>query len=176
MKTPPKPLQLAAIAVLTSIALALLHIGAVPYDNPAGILALLLSGAIVLASAGVALSALVTRRWAHLASSGVAISAVVASLLVSRPVSQRQRAGSIAAAQPVLAAIERFRAQRGAYPETIQQLVPAYLPADPRTRMGFSGTPFYLRSKPAGLTLYFDLPAAMRCSYDSESKRWHVHD
>ncbi len=176
MKTPLKRLRLTASAFLVGIALALLDVGAVPYDNPFGIVSMLLSGAIVLASVCVAFRALMTRRWGHLAYSGVAILTVVTSLLVSRSVSHRQRAGSIAAAQPVLAAIERFRTERGAYPETIHQLVPAYLPVEPRTRMGFNGTPFHLRSKPGKLTLYFDLPAAMRCSYDSDSKQWHVHD
>lgn len=176
IENPLKRLRLTASAFLVGIALTLLHVGAVPYDNPYGIISMLLSGTIVLASTGMAFYALRTRRWGHLAYSGVAILAVVASLLVSRSVSHRQRIGSIAAAQPVLAAIERFRTERGVYPETIHQLVPAYLPAEPRTRMGFNGTPFHLRSKPGKLTLYFDLPAAMRCSYDSESKQWHVHD
>jgi len=123
-----------------------------------------------------ALAGIFTRRWRFTLYFGIALFVVLLSSWTANFVSERQRIASIAAAQPIVAAAERFHLATGTYPRSFDDLVPAYLAVEPRTRMGFHGTRFLLSSRPDRFRVSFSLPAWMLCSYDSESKQWKIND
>jgi hypothetical protein len=81
-------------------------------------------------------------------------------------------------AQPVIAALDRFKADRGAYPERLENLVPAYLPAVPKARlMPAASRFFYMRRSDGGATLmYVMIPPFDRAVYDLEKRQWHEID
>jgi hypothetical protein len=73
-------------------------------------------------------------------------------------------------ADPVIAAVERFRAEHGCYPHTMDVLVPAYLPSIPRA--GFTWVSrryFYNATRPQ---LYFPAMFHGVYFYDFPTKRW----
>ncbi len=117
-----------------------------------------------------------TRRWRAAWYFLAALAGVAASLAVSRGISARQREASIAAAEPIIAAAGRFHTATGAYPRSLADLIPAYLPGEPRTKMGFRGTSFRFSSGADGFEITFALPVWRVCSYDSRTKQWRIRD
>ena len=94
------------------------------------------------------------------------------------------------AAAPVIAALERFHAERGDYPASLGELVPRYLP-DQRTllvrgRVQPVNAPGHDASIPEQefgyqrdgdkYTLLFGYtgPGINTCAYDSQTKTWHA--
>jgi hypothetical protein len=99
-----------------------------------------------------------------------------AAFVVGQWISDRQRVKSIATAQGIIDAAERFRATTGAYPQSLGSLVPAYLAEVPRTDMGFGGRRYRYFAEPEEFHLSFELPAWLICSFSSRSKQWYIHD
>jgi len=92
-------------------------------------------------------------------------------------------------AAPVVAALERFRQDRGTYPTELEDLVPTYLSSDKlllppplhagiqRIRSTASRNPrmFSYDQEGNGYTLRFEYegPGRNYCIYDSQVKTWH---
>ncbi len=76
-------------------------------------------------------------------------------------------------AAPVIDALERFHQARGAYPDSLPQLVPAFL-ADSALREPHPGHPFEYARTAAGyaLTFRYTGPGMNRCSWTAESRAW----
>ena len=119
---------------------------------------------------------IILRRWRVILYFGATLFLVFSASWTARFISERQREASIAAAQPIISAANRFHSNTGAYPQSLYDLVPAYLPTEPRTKMGFRGTPFSLSTGPDRFYVTFALPAWKLCTYNSESKQWHIND
>jgi len=83
----------------------------------------------------------------------------------------RERAGS------VIAAVERYKADNGSYPERLENLVPGYLPAIPDARMLVSAPRFYYIPHARGaILMYVVAPPFLRATYDFETREWHEMD
>ena len=78
-------------------------------------------------------------------------------------------------AEPIIASLEAFRRAHGAYPDSLAQLVPAFLPAErlSESRMDPDG-PFAYARDTAGYSLRFEYhgPAINRCEYRPRSASW----
>lgn len=175
MRTKTKQIALYVSAPFAWAGFVAFQVGAAFGFGGAGVVGLVLGASLI----GFLVSALVgiaTRRWRFTLYFGVALFAVLSSFWAASFISERQRLASIAAAQPIIAAAERFQMANGNYPRSFSDLVPAYLSTEPRTKMGFGGTRFVLSSRPDRFHLSFSLRAWMLCSYDSESKQWGIYD
>lgn len=175
MNTNTKRVPFFAAAMLTWAALVSLMVGASFSSGAAGLLGLLLVASLLCSFVAVIVG-IISRRWRVTFYFGTAVFIIFSSSWAARFISTRQREASIAAAQPIIAAAERFHSSTGAYPQSLSDLIPAYLPTEPRTRMGFRGTPFALSSGSDRFHVTFALPAWMLCSYDSKSKQWDISD
>jgi hypothetical protein len=85
-----------------------------------------------------------------------------------------QEQASTVAAQPIITALEQFRAANGVYPKSLDDLVPVYLPAVPKTKMGFYGTRFEYYSE-NGNDFFIGFEGTMMFrfyNYNSKTKRW----
>ena len=175
MRTKAKQVTLFAIALLAWVALVAFQVGASFGFGTSGLLGLVLAASL-LGFFVAALIGIISRRWRPTLYLGVALFIVFSSSWAAGFISTRQREASIAAAQPIIAAAERFHSATGSYPQSLDDLIPTYLPTEPRTRMGFRGTRFTLSARPDRFHVTFALPAWMLCSYDSESKQWDIND
>lgn len=83
-------------------------------------------------------------------------------------------------ADQVVAACQRYRAERGSYPDRLEDLVPAYLPAVPPVTYALLAEPFrYSRgSGPAASPMlwYAEAPGAGRRVYAFNQGRWSRMD
>lgn len=80
-------------------------------------------------------------------------------------------------AERVAAACSRYRAERGVYPDRLEDLVPAYLPEVPSSNVALMATSFHysLRAKePDTLPWlwYHDFPGGPRSSYNFRTGLW----
>lgn len=175
VKTKPKQVVLFAVALLAWAALVSLEVGASFGSTVTGLLGLLFVASLLCSFVAVIVG-IISRRWRVTLYFGTALFIIFSSSWAARFISTRQREASIAAAQPIIAAAERFHSTTGAYPQSLSDLIPAYLPTEPRTRMGFRGTPFALSAGSDRFHVTFALPAWMLCSYDSKSKQWDISD
>ncbi len=77
---------------------------------------------------------------------------------------------------PVISALDRYHAERGAYPESLQALVPRYLTATALSALRF-GLDHGLEYRPGNtdyrLEFHYSGPGMNTCKYDLRSKRWH---
>lgn len=117
-----------------------------------------------------------TRRWRVFRFFSVALFLILSSSWAASFISDQQRKASITAAQPIILAAERFHADTGAYPNSLADLAPTYLQAEPRTKMGFRGTSYVLFARQDRLHITFSLPGWMLCTYNSVSKQWRIDD
>ncbi len=78
----------------------------------------------------------------------------------------------------IIAACRAYEAKHGTLPDTLQALVPAYLPRVPRAKYVLAWGDFSYWGEPGGAhTLsYIDLPPFGRRLYDFSTKRWIVMD
>jgi len=116
------------------------------------------------------------RRWKPALDIGVKLVVCLTSIFIVQFISYRQQADSMASAQPMIAAVERFHSETGKYPESIADLIPTFLQSIPRTSMGLNGTDYDIWVYPDGYRLVFPLQGWNMCSYDSRSKQWEVLD
>lgn len=119
---------------------------------------------------------LFARQWRLARYTWNLLAAVVSANIVASLISGLQQKASMRAAQPVIEAVERYRSATGALPEALDALVPEFLPAIPRTKMGLRGTGFWFHSTGETYRIGFALPAWMSCHYDSRTGAWRVHD
>lgn len=77
------------------------------------------------------------------------------------------------AAAPVIDALERHLQERGAYPDSLPQLVPAFLP-DSALREPHPGYPLRYRRTPDGyaLTFRYTGPGMNECTWTPRSREW----
>ena len=142
----------------------------------AGVIGLALLVAIIAFITG-AVMGISSGRWRVAGISGAILLTIVSSIWVAGRIAHAQRYASMAAARPIIAAVEQFHRVNGTYPASLQELVPKYLPFEPRTRMGLSGTQFRLHAGAwGGFNITFECPAFMVCCYESESKTWSYDD
>lgn len=175
MNTKIKQIALIAGAFLIWVALVALQVGGTFGFVMSGLVGLLSIVSILVAFVIVVIS-IITRRWRDALYSGIPFLFVCSTLWVAGFITDRQCEASKVAAQPIIAAAMRFHADTGKYPQSLDDLVPTYLPTKPHSVMGFYGTPFSLSSHADCLYIRFALPHWMRCSYDSDSKQWHIRD
>lgn len=121
---------------------------------------------------------LIARRWRNALYAGLLFLFVSSSMIGADFIWHRQQAASLVAAQPIIAAVEHFHSDTGSYPQSLSELIPAYLPTEPHSVMGFSEDPFRFRlsTNADHFHISFALPAWMSYSYDSESKQWSIKD
>lgn len=118
-----------------------------------------------------------SRKWHDSRNFGGVLLFLISAELLGGSISARQLEASEAAALPIIAAAERFHVDTGTYPRSIDDLVPAYLSALPRTKMGFRRTAFSVHSTDDRFYVEFvDDAVWMLCRYDSQSKRWRLRD
>jgi hypothetical protein len=141
-----------------------------------------LTGLLHLATLGLGLLLLVAgaiRANARLRSVGAAmllgaIAAIVAMGLIHRS----QQARSKTSGDAVCAALDAWHEQHGRYPDTLQELVPAFLSNVPTSAMGvWSTIPFRYQRDAAGndYSLAFDSPAWIVCER-GRSRPWRCDD
>ena len=83
-----------------------------------------------------------------------------------------------AAAIPVMEALDRYRAANGSYPDSLERMVPTYLPelpncspSPPRPRMA------YVVSKDSGAyELHCYVSLFLKQRYSSKTRSWEVYD
>ena len=93
------------------------------------------------------------------------------------PFKSSQDRATMKAAESLISAIERCHADSGVYPKSLDALVPKYLPAVPKTSLGFGRSEFFYFSHPEGFTLGYIRPALlMQETYDSKTREWHLRD
>lgn len=114
----------------------------------------------------------------NLASSALAgLALAIISLSVSHLVSDWQKRESIRAATPLVSAIHRFRADMGAYPAALRELVPFYIDSIPTSRMGTGDLPFLYSPSPEKFGLAFRVPGELSlCRYESPTREWTVSE
>ena len=175
MKTKTKQSVLLVSVLPGWAALVAFQVGASFGFAATGLLGLLIAVSLAGFFAAVVVG-VIRRRWRVVLYFGTGLFVVLSSSWAAGFISARQREASIAAAKPIIAAVGRFYSATGYYPQSLADLVPTYLPIEPRTRMGFRGTPFTLSVAPDRFYVSFELPGWMRCSYDSASKQWNTFD
>lgn len=142
----------------------------------AGVIGLALLTAIIIFLVGTVIG-IGSGRWRVAGTSGAIVLTIIASSWVAGRITERQRQASMAAARPIIAAAEQYHGINGVYPASLQELIPTYLPSEPRTRMGLTGTQFHLAPDAwGGFGISFECPAFMVCYYESESKAWFYDD
>lgn len=103
---------------------------------------------------------------------GLGIFAVV-NVLTRRDTELTQQAMD-QAAQSVVAAVERYRRERGALPETLQALIPAYLAAVPQCAPQIPEPVEYHRRGTGGYELFCPGARIGRYRFDPAARRWDV--
>ncbi len=77
------------------------------------------------------------------------------------------------AALPIIAAAEKFRSEKGAYPAKIADPIPASIAAKPRVPIGVWGREYQLRQTfQGGFVLEFSEKLGQRWEYDSGPREW----
>ena len=88
----------------------------------------------------------------------------------------RKATRGYARAQPVIDALEAFRSERGSYPESLVQLVPAFLPASALVvpTAAQERYPLEYRADSGKFTLAFRYvgPGMNECSFASVNRQW----
>ncbi|MFI5301565.1 MAG: hypothetical protein ACHREM_26045 [Polyangiales bacterium] len=126
-----------------------------------------------------ALVAFVVGRRVELHARVAAIAFVWLSFGVALVATTANRRLATRRASVIVAAIERYRAERGSYPETLHSLVPTYMPDVPRAKwtLGFADFKYWPRPEQGDATLFWtDIPPFGRPTYSSKRKQWHVID
>lgn len=117
------------------------------------------------------------RSWRAALTALAVVPLVVVSGVAARSINEHKRLTSLDEADQVIEALSRHRRAHGAYPRSLEELVPAELRAVPRSRMGLIGDiAFVYRGNADSFDLSFALPNWKRCSYSSEERSWAVHD
>ena len=77
------------------------------------------------------------------------------------------------ASQPIIAALEQYGREKGEYPDSLEALVPTYLPALPGPVNGY---PIDYAKKDSGYELMFSYegPGMNRCTYTPEAE-WNCY-
>jgi hypothetical protein len=138
-------------------------------------LGLLAIGPPVLFGGGLAIG-FIWKHWGAAWVTGGVLAVCWSSMLVGQLISRAQRTASIGRAEKIIEAAERYRAARGKYPSTLDALVPEFVPAEPRTKMGLRERRFTFHSTPENYSLEFEIPGWEFCVYDSVAKRWYTRD
>jgi hypothetical protein len=120
--------------------------------------------------------AAVLRKRAIAIGAGLMFVVPPASFIAAGALSELQREASITRAKTIIDGADHFRARTGRYPTSSAELVPDYLPAMPRTKMGLLGSDYYYATRGDGYSLSFELPAWMVCHYDSRTRAWTISD
>jgi hypothetical protein len=139
------------------------------------VLGLLAIGPPVLFAAGLAVG-FIWKHWGVAWVTGGVLVVCWSSMLVGQLISRAQRTASIGQAEKIIDAAERYRAARSTYPTTLDALVPEFLPAEPRTKMGLRERRFTFQSTPESYSLDFEIPGWEFCVYDSKALRWSIRD
>lgn len=107
-------------------------------------------------------------------SSGPVFLFLFLSLVADVLLENHQVSASKETAKPIIEAVENFHANHNSYPQTIDQLVPAYLRDIPRTKMGFGNKEYFLINYNDQFELGFRSYLTFGHSYDFKAKRWEV--
>ncbi len=167
---PPVPLRRTAIVLALLFAFDLFGLGV----GLISLLVAMLGTALLLA--GGALSRLRGHR--KRAGNRLQRAAIYAALGLLAVVTGRfQAAAARRHARQVIAACERYRVERGRYPDRLQDLVPGYLPSVPPVTYAFLGEPFQYRAGGSGpeadpILWYADVPGNSRQIYHFRTGHW----
>jgi len=115
-----------------------------------------------------------SHAFAHLGMIGIWVFTAALTLGTTR----WQASHAKAHAETVIAACKAYQAANGAYPDTLQALVPTYLPSIPRAKYTLVAGKFaYYRGRPGQTMLMFTvIPPFMRTSYTFETDSWFTVD
>lgn len=97
--------------------------------------------------------------------------------LLSALTNRFQLAVSHRRAEQIVAACQRYRAERGVYPNQLEDLVPGFLPAVPPANVALMPTSFHYSFRPkepdaVPWLWYHDFPGGARISYNFGTGRW----
>ncbi len=76
----------------------------------------------------------------------------------------------------IVHALDRFAVKNGAYPTTLDELVPEYLDVIPKSRVGTKASFRYWLDEDGDFGLSFDRPTFLMSTYRSSDRRWVDHD
>lgn len=76
-----------------------------------------------------------------------------------------------AASEPVIAALEKFKADHGSYPEKLTELVPDYLPESPTMPDGLEYS-YSSTGDGYAFSFHYRGPGLNTCTYTPEEKEW----
>lgn len=111
--------------------------------------------------------------WMYIASLWIF---VVSAFMVARSITDYQSRATLAAAEPIIKAVDRFTLDNDSYPISLKVLVPAYLTTIPKTKMGITGGEFDFYNTLYDSILTFRMPAGSRYSYSFSRRKWIYHD
>jgi hypothetical protein len=105
-----------------------------------------------------------------------AIPALTLGLVLGNNVFQQQTAKANAAS--IVAACQEFHAANGKFPETLDELVPRYLPSVPRAKhcLVFGEFLYIDRGGDAPVVMWYTIPVFGKNFYDFENRRWRYID
>jgi hypothetical protein len=80
-------------------------------------------------------------------------------------------------AERIIAACEKFRADNGRFPDTLDELVPAYMPFIPRAKYCLEWNKYqYINIEGHPILLWVDIPPFGRPTYNFQKRRWGYLD
>jgi hypothetical protein len=100
---------------------------------------------------------------------------VLLSLGCPRPGEGRKAEAGYRRAAPIIAALERYRSERGSYPDSLASLPPEWLPEELRGSAPRYGLHYERKDDRYELTFSYGGPGINHCTYDPaapEARRW----
>lgn len=123
------------------------------------------------------LLALALRRWPSLRLRAARAGIWLGTLILAGAIYALQHEATRTRGEQIVAALEAHRAQRGAYPETLAALVPAFLAQiPPASGRALGQSAFRYRRQEIGFTLGYAGPALLYREYDSRTRAWTTRD
>lgn len=122
---------------------------------------------------------LAKRRWIAARGYGLLLVAFVASMRVAGHIGEHHERTAKQAAQPILRALDAYKADAGRYPQSLEELVPGLLPSIGEAPVAFIRTlPYGYRPSDDGASysLSFPEPHGYWHYFDSQAGQWGMHD
>ncbi|GAB3825390.1 hypothetical protein [Hymenobacter jeollabukensis] len=139
--------------------------------------AVLLLGAVLLAPLTFIYTRQPLRAYLRATTAALALAVVLPFVLAGWQADvSRRRAATL------IQSLEQYRTRQGHYPDSLAQLVPTYLPAEPHTAYALGQYTFYYHSDAAdtsragGYQLGYDEGLMVQSFYHGPGGRWHSDD
>ena len=138
---------------------------------PTLIVGLSFAGAIIFSVAGV-----FTKRYGAAKLCGWIFLLSLVATVVGGVTSLSLQMGEAKNAHRLVTAIEQYHKEQGAYPPSLDALVPTQLPALPSPKWGQTSTPYFYRPQSNAFTLSYSVGFKVHQVYDSKTRTWTTED